>query len=76
MINLRYAALIEGCGRLIDEDTDTEYELKPGTMYLLNGHEHHRVLPTTDMRALCVFNPPVTGGEVHDERGSYPLVPG
>lgn len=67
--------IIEGHGRLIDEDTDTEYDLRPGTMYLLDGHEHHRVLPTTDIRALCVFNPPVTGGEVHDESGSYPLVP-
>jgi len=23
---------------------------------------------------LCVFNPPVTGREVHDENGVYPLV--
>jgi L-ectoine synthase len=26
------------------------------------------------MRMLCVFNPPVTGREVHDENGVYPLV--
>jgi len=23
---------------------------------------------------MCVFNPPVTGREVHDENGVYPLV--
>ncbi|MGZ4575073.1 MAG: ectoine synthase, partial [Mycobacteriaceae bacterium] len=26
------------------------------------------------MRMLCVFNPPVTGREVHDENGVYPLI--
>jgi L-ectoine synthase len=26
------------------------------------------------MRVLCVFNPPVTGQEVHDEHGVYPLL--
>jgi hypothetical protein len=27
-----------------------------------------------DLRAVCVFNPPVTGREVHDENGVYPLL--
>jgi L-ectoine synthase len=26
------------------------------------------------MRTVCVFNPPVTGREVHDEDGVYPLI--
>lgn len=65
--------ILEGYGRLIDEESGQEYELKPGTMYLLDGHEHHRLLPRTDIRALCVFNPPVTGDEVHDATGAYPL---
>ena len=43
-------------------------------MYLLDGHERHRVETRTRMRMLCVFNPPVTGQEVHDENGVYPLV--
>ncbi len=40
----------------------------------LNGHERHTVRPKTDFRVLCVFTPPVTGREVHDENGSYPLL--
>jgi len=28
----------------------------------------------TDLRMACVFNPPVTGREVHDEHGVYPLL--
>ncbi|WP_040790699.1 ectoine synthase [Nocardia paucivorans] len=66
--------LVEGEGTLTDFDNDRTYELGPGTMYLLNGHERHQVEARTQMRMLCVFNPPVTGQEVHDENGVYPLV--
>jgi L-ectoine synthase len=66
--------LVEGEGTLTDLETGTVYELAPGSMYLLDGHERHRVEPRTTMRMLCVFNPPVTGREVHDENGVYPLL--
>jgi len=66
--------LTEGTGTLIDRDTGEQYPLAPGTMYLLNGHERHTVQAHTQLRMLCVFNPPVTGREVHDEHGVYPLV--
>jgi len=64
--------VVEGTGTLTDHETGTEYPLAPGTMYLLNGHERHRVTCATQLRMLCVFNPPVTGQEVHDETGTYP----
>jgi len=66
-----------GCGRtgpFFSFETGQTYPLAPGTMYLLNGHERHTVQPRTRMRMLCVFNPPVTGREVHDENGVYPLI--
>lgn len=65
---------VEGEGELWDKETDKTYRITPGTMYLLDGHEHHQVRPASDMRVLCVFNPPVTGQEVHDEHGVYPLL--
>jgi L-ectoine synthase len=65
---------VEGEGELLDKETDKTYHITPGTMYLLNGHEHHQLRPTSDMRTICVFNPPVTGQEVHDENGVYPLL--
>lgn len=64
--------VIEGTGTLTDLETGVEYPLAPGTMYLLNGHERHRVTRDQQLRMLCVFNPPVTGQEVHDETGAYP----
>ncbi|OOK62382.1 L-ectoine synthase, partial [Pedobacter himalayensis] len=45
-----------------------------GTMYLLDGNEKHTVRATTELRMACVFNPPVTGREIHDENGVYPLI--
>lgn len=67
--------LVEGTGELVDlAEGGRSYPLAPGTMYLLNGHERHRVVAHTQLRMLCVFNPPVVGTEVHDADGVYPLV--
>lgn len=65
---------IEGQGELEDLTNGQRYTIAPGTLYTLNGHEKHIMRPESDMRLLCVFNPPVTGQEVHDETGAYPLL--
>jgi L-ectoine synthase len=65
---------VEGESELTDEETGEKYLITPGTMYLLNGHERHTMRPKSDFRCVCVFNPPVTGNEVHDENGVYPLL--
>lgn len=65
--------VVEGHGELLDKETGELYQLGPGSLYLLDGHERHQLRPKTEMRTVCVFNPPVTGQEVHDENGVYPL---
>lgn len=65
---------VQGEGTLTDEETGKTYPLSDGTMYLLDGHEKHTVVANTELRMACVFNPPVTGREVHDENGVYPLI--
>ncbi|GGM44212.1 L-ectoine synthase [Longimycelium tulufanense] len=65
---------VEGEGELVNQETGESHWISPGTLYLLDGHERHVLRPKTDMRTVCVFNPPVTGREVHDENGVYPLV--
>jgi len=65
---------VEGEAELTDEETGLVHEITPGTMYLLDGHERHTLRPRTDFRCVCVFNPPVTGREDHDENGVYPLL--
>ncbi|WP_224387154.1 ectoine synthase [Pseudonocardia sp. ICBG1293] len=66
--------ITSGEGELYDKDNDVTYQLKPGSIYVLSGNEKHQLRPKTEITCVCVFNPPVTGREVHDENGVYPLV--
>ena len=65
---------IEGEGEIEDLDAGVTTQLAAGTLYALNGHERHLLRARQTMRMICVFNPPVTGREVHDENGVYPLL--
>ena len=65
---------VEGEGELRVLPDGPTYAIRPGTMYALNGHEKHTLRAKTDLRMICVFNPPLTGQEVHDADGAYPLV--
>lgn len=63
---------IEGKGRILDKATGKVTDLRPGVVYALNEHDDHMIEADEEMRMVCVFNPPVTGTEVHDETGAYP----
>jgi L-ectoine synthase len=65
---------VGGEGELVNDETGETFQIRDGTMYLLDGNEHHTVRAKTDLRMVCVFNPPVTGREVHDKDGVYPLL--
>lgn len=65
---------ISGKGRLINRDDGREYEVQPGTLYILDRHDRHTLIADEELSLACVFNPPVTGAEVHNEEGSYPLL--
>ena len=62
---------IEGEGEVEITENGTVYPIKAGSVYLLNGNERHLLRARTTMRMVCVFNPPVTGTEVHDKDGAY-----
>lgn len=65
---------ISGTGRIKDLATGDVHEITPGTLYVLNEHDKHVLYADDqDLVLACVFNPPVTGQEVHDADGSYPL---
>ena len=65
---------VEGECELTNDETGEKYWITPGTVYVLDGHERHTLRPKTDFRAICVFDPPITGREDHDENGVYPLL--
>ncbi|MCB1650035.1 MAG: ectoine synthase [Pseudomonadales bacterium] len=65
---------ISGRGRLLNRDNGNEYQILPGTLYVLDKHDRHTLFAEEELSLACVFNPPVTGAEVHNKDGSYPLV--
>ena len=65
---------VEGEGEVELVATGEVFPIRPGTLYALDRHETHLLRGHTDMRMVCVFNPPLTGKEVHDTDGVYPLV--
>lgn len=70
--HLEAVMVLKGTGTIEDLATGLTHELKPGVLYALNENDRHIVRPQTDLLTACVFNPPVTGREVHDEAGAYP----
>lgn len=64
---------VEGEGVLEETDSGRTHPIAPGTLYALDQHDRHVLRATTDLRMICVFNPPLTSKEVHQEDGSYPL---
>ncbi|BCL73830.1 L-ectoine synthase (plasmid) [Vibrio nigripulchritudo] len=52
------------------------YPIQPGTLYILDKHDEHylHAHKGQNMVMACVFNPPITGKETHDENGVYPLI--
>ena len=59
---------IEGTGELEDE-SGSRWELVPGVLYALSRHEKHFLRAKTDVRLVCVFNPPLRGDERHTLSG-------
>lgn len=63
---------IEGTGEVEVLPGGQVHKIEPGVAYALDRHDRHCLRASTDMRLVCVFNPPLTGREVHDAEGVYP----
>ena len=64
---------MKGSGSITDLATGKTHAIHPGVMYALNEHDRHILRADEDLVMACVFNPPVTGKEVHQADGSYAL---
>ncbi len=40
---------------------------------MLDKHDEHVLRARTEMKMACVFNPPLSGKEVHNAEGAYEL---
>lgn len=66
---------VEGDGEIETIADGKKYALGPGVVYALDQHDEHYLRGgKKPLRVICVFNPPLTGQEVHDASGVYPLV--
>ncbi|WP_193370933.1 ectoine synthase [Pelagibius marinus] len=65
---------ISGEGELFDVVAGRSYPIAPGTLYILDKNDPHRVTAESDLVIACVFRPALQGREVHDADGAYPLL--
>ena len=63
---------IEGEGDITALSDGVTHKLQPFTVYALDQNDRHTVRANNgDMRLVCVFNPALSGQEVHREDGIY-----
>ena len=62
---------VKGKAVLTNATTGEEFIITPDTTYILDENDPHFFEAIDETVLLCVFNPPLTGNEIHDEEGSY-----
>lgn len=62
---------IKGKGILTNLETGEKHLITPDVIYALDNHDDHTFEAVTDVVLISIFNPPVKGGEIHKEDGSY-----
>lgn len=64
---------IEGEGEVVTLSDNKVWPIKKNQLYALDKHDEHLLRAKSDMRMVCVFNPALSGNEIHDENGVYPV---
>ena len=64
--------IFEGEGSVEDQTTGEKWDLYPGTLYVVGPKDRHQLKSSTGFYLMSVFNPPIYGGETHDDQGGYP----
>lgn len=64
---------IKGKGILTDLSTGIKTMITPDVIYALDNHDNHTFEALEDVVLISIFNPPVTGNEIHKPDGSYEI---
>ncbi len=62
---------ISGRGILTNLDTGEKHNIEVDTIYSLDNNDNHTFEALENVVLISIFNPPVTGDEVHLKDGSY-----
>lgn len=63
---------VSGKATLTNDRTGEEFIIEPDVTYVLDDYDPHWFEAHETTVLICVFNPPLTGREIHDESGAYP----
>lgn len=64
---------MSGSGEVETLADNRVYPIEAGTLYILDKHDEHILRAHSEMKMACVFNPPLSGKEVHNSEGAYEL---
>jgi L-ectoine synthase len=64
---------ISGEGEVETQVDNKKHPITAGTLYILDQHDKHTLRAFSEMKMACVFNPPLSGKEVHNAEGAYEL---
>lgn len=64
---------IQGSGILTNLETNEVFKIEVDTIYSLDDNDNHTFEALEDVVLISIFNPPVTGNEVHQKDGSYTM---
>ena len=66
---------IQGVGFIKNKETGEKHLIEKDTTYILDNHDDHEFIAVSDedVILISVFNPPVTGDEIHLKDGSYSI---
>lgn len=64
---------ISGEGEVFTLADEQTHIIVPGSIYILDKNDKHRLRALSEMKLACVFNPPLTGNEVHNKDGAYEI---
>lgn len=62
---------ISGRAEIKDLATGQVHLIEPDVTYVLDKHDDHEFTAFEETTLICVFNPPLSGKEVHEADGSY-----
>lgn len=62
---------VKGKAILTNAMTGEEHAIEPDVTYVLDKNDPHYFEAIEETVLICVFNPPLTGREIHQEDGSY-----